>query len=75
MPAADQPVKVTITLSASQDPERVVRELEQAGLENSRLMRITGIVTGSIAPSAIKRLKLISGVKNIEESRRVHEIQ
>ncbi|WHZ29366.1 MAG: hypothetical protein OJF51_004168 [Nitrospira sp.] len=75
MPSADQPVKVTITLSESQDPERVVRELEQVGLENSRLMRITGIVTGSIAPSAMQRLKQISGVKSIEESRRVREIQ
>ena len=74
MPAADQPVSVTITLSESQDPDRIIRELEQAGLEDSRLMRITGIVIGSISPSAIQRLRQISGVKSVEVSRNVRGV-
>ncbi len=73
MPVADEPVKVTITLSEARDPEHIMLELEQGGLGHSRLMKITGIVTGSITRSQISRLRLIPGVKSVEESR--HDVQ
>lgn len=75
MSTTHQSVRVTITLSESQDPERIVRELKQAGLVTLRLMKITGIVTGLITRSRIKQLKLIPGVKSVEESRHVQGMQ
>ncbi|MGH8906456.1 MAG: hypothetical protein ACRD0K_08060 [Egibacteraceae bacterium] len=62
-------ISVTITIADSHLSriDQVVARLEAAGLTTERVLRVTGIVIGSVAESNLSALRAVPGVATVEE--------
>ncbi|WP_433270587.1 hypothetical protein ACQPZF_10195 [Actinosynnema sp. CS-041913] len=65
-------VVVSVADESLSDLTAVVADLREAGLVVDDVLEALGMVTGSVAPEAIRSLKAVPGVADVERQRVVH---
>ncbi len=65
-------VVVSVADESLADLDVVVAGLREAGLVVDDVLEALGMVTGSVAPEAIRSLKAVPGVSDVEKQRVVH---
>ncbi len=66
-PAARTPVIVTVTDERLKTIQDVATRLRAKGMTVERVLPVTGVISGSTAPSKMSALKKVAGVMSIEE--------
>lgn len=71
----DRPVAVAISVDDDHldDLDKVVSELRRVGLQVDNVLDAVGVVTGTVAGSAVEALESVPGVAEVE-LQRVHRI-
>lgn len=58
---------VTVSDEALADIESLATRLKDHGMTVKRVLPVTGVISGSIAPSKLGTLRGVSGVSSVEE--------
>ncbi len=62
-----KPIVVTVTDDAVAQIHQLADQLAAEGMEVSRVLPVTGVIGGSIAPSKVPALAKVGGVLSVED--------
>jgi hypothetical protein len=66
-PPGKMPVIVTVADEQLKDIHDVADQLKAKGMSVERVLPVTGVISGSTAPSKVAALKKVTGVMSVEE--------
>lgn len=67
MPKKLKPIIVTVADDAVKNIHKLADKLTAKGMKVDRVLPITGVISGSVAPAKISTLKKVDGVMSLEE--------
>jgi ribosomal protein S25 len=65
--AKQESQSVVVTVSGDRHIHEVARDLKASGLESAQVLDAINIVTGSVAPKSIEKLRKVRGVQDVSE--------
>jgi predicted transcriptional regulator len=65
--AKQESQSVVVTVSSDRHIHEVARDLKASGLESAQVLDAINIVTGSVAPKSIEKLRKVRGVQDVSE--------
>lgn len=66
-----KPVVVTVSDEALKNIEAVAKQLTAKGMHITRVMPLSGVITGSVAAESAAKLGSVSGVTSVEDDLKV----